>query len=414
MKRSLGPRRRIGASPFVAVTVGHLAIDVFNSMGPVLVAFLRLPLGLSAAQVGLAVGSYQFLAGATQPPFGWLVDRIGSRWIGPVSLAWVVGFVALALFLGLSSGSYGAFLAVFALAALGSGAFHPQGTLHAAGTTARRTATATAVFFLCGQLGLAGGPALSGYLLERIGPGGIYGLALLSLPVVALMAVGLRESSGHALHHDPSSPPHGERAAGGGPSAVVLLAIIFTCRGWIMIGTASFLPMVFQNAGWAPTQYGIATGLFWLGAGIAGVVAGRVADTAGRRPVVALTTLAGSVLLVFLPVAAGRWTFLVAVLTGALIGAAHSILIVMAQALLPVRRGLASGLALGYLFGVGAVASVLIGVLADLWVLERVLQSGAALGLLAALLTIFLPPSRGRATPRELEPVAEALPAARL
>ena len=49
------------------MTLGHFGIDVFNSMGPVLLAFLKEPLGLSAALVGLGVGVYQFLAGATQP-----------------------------------------------------------------------------------------------------------------------------------------------------------------------------------------------------------------------------------------------------------------------------------------------------------------------------------------------------------
>jgi FSR family fosmidomycin resistance protein-like MFS transporter len=110
-----GSSRRVG--PFVAVTAGHFAIDLWNSMGPVLVAFLRAPLGLSGAEVGLAVGSYQFLAGVTQPPFGWLADRIGSRFLGPASVVWTIGLVALALAVAVDTGSYALFLALFSLAA---------------------------------------------------------------------------------------------------------------------------------------------------------------------------------------------------------------------------------------------------------------------------------------------------------
>jgi FSR family fosmidomycin resistance protein-like MFS transporter len=175
---------------------------------------------------------------------------------------------------------------------------------------------------------------------------------------------------------------------------VTLLAVIFTCRGWVTIGTAAFLPALFQAAGYSPSQYGIVTGLYWLGAGIAGVVGGRVADRWGRRPVVGVATLAGAALLVVLPIARGGWAFVTALLAGALMGAAHSILIVMAQAFLPVRQGLASGLALGYLFGAGALSSLAIGVLADTWGLALVIQWGAAVGVLAAVLTLFLPPSR--------------------
>ena len=86
-----------GRRIFAAVTVGHLGIDIFNSMGPVLLAFLSVPLNLSAAQIGLAVGLFQVLAGTTQPAFGWLVDRVGSRFLGPFSVAFNLACMALAV-----------------------------------------------------------------------------------------------------------------------------------------------------------------------------------------------------------------------------------------------------------------------------------------------------------------------------
>jgi MFS transporter, FSR family, fosmidomycin resistance protein len=408
---SKNPRSSPRIGPFLAVTAGHFAIDIWNSMGPVLVAFLRAPLGLSGAEVGLAVGSYQFLAGVTQPAFGWLADRMGSRVMGPASVAWTIGLVTLALAVAVRTASYGLFLALFALAALGSGAFHPQGVMHSSrAAAASRTATATAIFFLCGQVGLAGGPVLSGFLLERSGPRGIYALALITVPVAALMAIGLRGTTGTPI--DPAPAADAATRSGGAARGVAgeryttrrgvafvvaLLAVIFTCRGWVTIGTAAFLPALFEAAGWSPSEYGIVTGLYWLGAGVSGVVAGRVADRWGRRPVVATTTFAGACLLVALPIARGSWAFAVALLAGALMGSAHSILIVMAQAYLPVRQGLASGLALGYLFGAGALSSVAIGLLADTWGLAPVIQGGAAIGVLAAVLTAFLPSSRSQA-----------------
>ena len=256
--------------PFLAVTAGHLAIDIWNSMGPVLVAFLRAPLGLSAAEVGLAVGSYQFLAGVTQPPFGWLADRVGSRILGPLSVVWTIGLVTLALLVATRTRSYGLFLGIFSLAALGSGAFHPQGVMHSArAAAAGRVATATAIFFLCGQVGLAGGPVLSGYLLESAGPTGIFALASMALPVAVLMAVGLRGTAGTPIASPapaagrtvapprPVAPQSGlapPRARRTTVMVVALLAVIFTCRGWVTIGTAAFLPSLFQAAGWTPSE----------------------------------------------------------------------------------------------------------------------------------------------------------------
>ena len=383
-----------GRGPYVAVTVGHAAIDIFNSMGPVLLAFLRTPLGISNAEVGLAMGTYQFLAGATQPPFGWLADRIGSRWLGPLSVSWAVGLVATAFYLANRTSSYRLFLLVFAVAALGSGAFHPQGTMHAGRAPSGRSESTTAVFFFGGQLGLTFGPALAGLLLARVGPSGIYGLALAVVPVVVFMTWGLRHTSKREIierHREAAAPALSHSLSRG---VVALLVGIFTCRGWVIIGSASLLPILFDEMGFGPTGYGVLTGLFWLGGAATGILAGGWAERWGRRPVVALTTVCGSVLLFLLPLPGGWLTFPLALATGALLGAAHSILIVMAQSLLPVRQALASGLALGYFFGSGAFATIAIGALADQFALAAVIQWGALFGLLAACLTLALPASR--------------------
>ena len=84
----------------------------------------------------------------------------------------------------------------------------------------------------------------------------------------------------------------------------------------------------------------------------------------------------------------------------------------VAQALLPVRQGLAGGLALGYFFGIGAIASFAIGALADRFSLGLVIQWGVVPGLAAALLIAALPSSGPReddedevVLPGEMEPV---------
>ena len=147
-----------GRRIFAAVTVGHLGIDIFNSMGPVLLAFLSVPLNLSAAQIGLAVGLFQVLAGTTQPAFGWLVDRVGSRFLGPFSVAFNLACMALAVYAAAATGRFLLFLIPFALAAVASGAFHPLGVMHSSTVNLARSATFTAIFFFCGQLGLTTGP----------------------------------------------------------------------------------------------------------------------------------------------------------------------------------------------------------------------------------------------------------------
>ncbi|MEM7035152.1 MAG: MFS transporter, partial [Chloroflexota bacterium] len=165
---------------FMAASIGHLVLDIFNSAGPVIVAFLSVELGLNNTMIAVAIGTYQFAGSLSQPIFGWLADRYGGRWLMGLSVIWTVGFLVASIFAA-QTGLFWPFLVLYVLAALGSGAFHPVGTKFAALTATKRAATFTALFFLFGQFGLATGPALTGFMLDTIG--------LIGFPLMALCAI---------------------------------------------------------------------------------------------------------------------------------------------------------------------------------------------------------------------------------
>ncbi len=392
---------------FMAVTIGHLVIDIFNSMGSVVVTFLSIPMALSTAQIGLALSSYSLLAAITQPLFGWLADKWGSRWLGPGSVAWTISFMGLAVFMAQTTHSFALFMIPFTLAAIGSGAFHPLATMHSTNAILSQAAMATGMFFLFGQTGLASGPFLGGLILDRVGPAGIYTLAALTIPFIIFMAYAMRHTTLRpairSRHSDISLSPVKVRWG-----AIALLALIAGLRSWVALGTVNFLPKMFQDMGWDATAYGLITGSYWLASGVTGVMAGSLADRWGRRQVVCVTMLLGSLPIYFLPLNDSWVAFVLAILAGGLTGASHSILVVIAQALLPGRKAFASGVTLGYLFGVGAVAAWVIGTLADIWGLNSVIQAGAGVGVVVALLALFLPSTRETV---ELQPDGAAVQA---
>lgn len=373
---------------YLAIILGHFTIDVFNSSAPVLVTFLSVPMGLTAAQLGLAIGSYQLIASVTQPLFGWLADRLGSRWLGPFSITWTVSFVAVAV--SMAEHSFWVFMIPFSVAAIGSGAFHPLATMHAGTIHLRRAATATAIFFLFGQGGLATGPALTGAILELWGRAGIYGLVVLSIPVLFFVAYGMRHT-GVKISSD-SPPLQSTLSLADMQWGIIgLLMLIIGLRSWIFLGTVSFLPKLYQEMGWSAGGYGLITGVFWLASAVAGVVGGHLADRWGRRQVVSISLLLGSILLYFLPFISHWSAYGLVIMSSGLLGASHSILVVIAQALLPGRKAFVSGVTLGYMFGSGAVAVWGVGIMADMWALAPVIQAGTILGLAAAILANFLP-----------------------
>ena len=77
-------------------------------------------------------------------------------------------------------------------------------------------------------------------------------------------------------------------------------------------------------------------------------------------------------------------------LAGALNGASFAVVVVLAQALLPNMRALASGLTLGFMFTSGALGSYLFGLAAAIYPLASVLQTNSVLCLMAGLLTLTL------------------------
>jgi FSR family fosmidomycin resistance protein-like MFS transporter len=84
------------------------------------------------------------------------------------------------------------------------------------------------------------------------------------------------------------------------------------------------------------------------------------------------------------------WLYLLIPVAGALTGATHSIIVVLAQRFLPNRMAFASGLILGFLFTSGALGTLLTGYLADLWGFPAVFHLNAAIALTAAVLALSL------------------------
>src|SRR5215211_3702062 len=178
---------------FLAVTSGHFVIDVLNSIVPVLLAVLATSMSLTNAQIGLALTLFTFGGSLSQPLFGWLADRFPGR---PTLLAGV-GAAWMALwFLGITiAQTWWQMLACLLIGVLGSGLFHPIGTSSAAAAHPTRAGSATALFFFCGQIGLAIGPLIAGLLFRSSGA-----LGVLPLCLVALVPAGL-------LLTAPAAPP---------------------------------------------------------------------------------------------------------------------------------------------------------------------------------------------------------------
>jgi FSR family fosmidomycin resistance protein-like MFS transporter len=394
-------------------------VDMFSTIGPVLLAFMSLhTLPMSNTQIGFAVSAFQLTGALSQPFFGVWADRNGGRVVGALGVAWIVGFIVLAMFVATTTGSYALMLIPFVIAALGSGALHPVGTMHAGMCEANRVGRNLSIFFLMGQLGSAVGPilvgaildgfatnnaaftaglgaGLDGRLLERgtVLPAMIVGVA--AIPIVLFMLMHLPTPSAFAGRERKGSGERRQVAV----KALLILAGMVALRSLSNPGIVAFVPRLFQMKGWTAAEYGAITSVFWLASGLAGVWFGSLGDRYGARVVIAVTLLLGAPMILIFSVADGVLALIVAILAGALTGGSHSLIVATTQKLMPTGKGFASGLSLGFIFGMGAVATLLIGALADTVGLVAAFQITAGVTVGASLLAWLLPDERRIAAP---------------
>src|SRR5437899_6555746 len=108
----------------VTLMLGHLTVDSYVGVIPVLYPLLIGRFHLSLGTVGLVSLAYGGMAAISQPLFGVIADRFGTRMTGD-ALAWTALTFALVGFVQ----SFPLLLVVACASVLGGGAFHPLAAL---------------------------------------------------------------------------------------------------------------------------------------------------------------------------------------------------------------------------------------------------------------------------------------------
>jgi len=380
---------------FSSVAFGHLIVDLLNAQRPLLLTFLSVPLGLTNTAIAVISTSYVLVSALSQPLFGWLADRLGTRWLATIGILWMGLFFSLAMsFQGMGA------LPLLILAGLGSGAFHPSGakeaTLRGQTHFNGREITAASYFFFFGQSALFFGPIIGGPILDHFGTHGLLILAVFTLPIGLYANWQLRKSNTPTGLHNTETA--GEEMNRLDRTSIIALALIIVLQAWTQQNMITFLPKYLFDLGQTATIYGMIAALFMGGSALGNVLGGYLADVFGKQRL-AMTALALASLPLFAISKVGwsSWLYLLVPLAGALTGSVHSILVVTAQRSIPGGMALASGLTFGFMFSAGALGTLLSGPLADAWGFPPVFQMTAILTLIAAGLTLFL-----TRTPRSL------------
>ena len=384
----------------VVLMLGHFSNDMLGGVLPVLFPTMKLQYGLTNAQLGLVTLAFTATSSLTQPLFGYFSDTHGRRWFVPATLVWgalcaaCYGFVT----------SYLAFIALAALAGIGSGAFHPLGASNAAAVSKDEHRNSAMSFYtVAGGIGYGLGPIVGSVLLGAFGPRGTLGLLVPGFTAATLIWPQMRVVERAREARAAATRAMRATSEWGALSRVILVTML---RSWVFLSVLQLSPIWYSELGFSQAYYGSLAAAIILAGAVGTLLGGGFADRIGQRRVIVSTLLLTIPALLLYAGFPGRYGIFLAALVGFFCDASLSITLVMAQRLVPGRVGVASGVILGLGFVTGGIGVPITGRIADLFGMQVALASLTILLVIGSLVALTLPTDRETAFESTVDPAA--------
>lgn len=387
-------------APLLVFMLGHFTVDMYSGVLPVLYPLMSDEFDLSNASVGLVALAYMSAASLSQPFFGYLSDRYGSRYFIAASIVWssvTVGLIGWAP-------SYLALIGLALLAGLGSGAYHPQGASNASAAAGDvRRNSALAFYTVAGTSGYSLGPIIGALLFLIMGREG----TILMLPFGCMVAFAIyrqmrRLGLGEATVNSVQQAAHSAIQW----TPLLLVMSIVMLRSWVFSSAVAFVPLWFDDLGYSAGFYSVLTTAILATGAVGTLLGGILADRHGQRRILYVSLFSCLPFLLLFAAFPGPQSFIFGPLFALLADMSISVTLVMAQRFLPGRVGMASGFILGLGFVTGGIGVPITGLLADRYGNGEALMISSVLIVLAGALVALIP-RRAIVNPNALTPEAE-------
>jgi FSR family fosmidomycin resistance protein-like MFS transporter len=371
-------KSRTGFSAFLVL--GHAVNDTSaNLFTGLLPAFTTL-FGLSYLLAGLVAMVFNITLSITQPLFGRWFDRTQAIWLLEVGIA--VNCIAMSI-TGIAP-NYATLLLLVGIAGLGSAAFHPPSFSAVVRSGGPARGRAMGIFLSGGNIGFFLGPLVAGLIVSTLGlPGSLLLLPIGVVTASVLFRIRVGDHQGASPTTDQTRPANKRLLA--------LLATITAFRSIAIQSVVTFLPLYFVAKG---DSLLIATSIasLWLGIGVLGQLGGGyLSDHVGRRPVIVVSLLTGGLCFYGFLNSSGLIAVLLLALSGCLLHASWSVIVVMSSEAAPANIGAVTGLMLGFSVGVGGFGALGFGGAADTLGLSFAFTLIIASALVGGLMALLLP-----------------------
>ena len=258
------------------------------------------------------------------------------------------------------------------------------------------------LYVVGGNFGAAVAPATVMFLLDRYG---LDILPLLAIPAVVLGILfyfsGLYKLPSANAKKVSSSESTSIIKIFANPS-VALLNIAMGLRCCTHVSVSTFLPMLMLSHGASNVVSGSMLTVFLMGTAAGGLIGGELGDKFGhkRLMVVSLALTALPTILFFLYPDAGFISSLLLFMGGFFVQAPQPSSIVWTGRLMPQYIGVASGMMMGLCFGLGSIGAAVTAALGDYIGLETAMFLSVVPVVIATILVIFTPYTKGVVVPK--------------
>ncbi len=368
----------------ISLMLGHLTVDSYVGVIPVLYPVLIGRFQLNLATVGLISLAYSGTAAISQPLFGVIADRYGTRFTW-LTLVWTAATFALVGFVP----TFPLLVALACASGLGTGAFHPFGALDVRALLPKRSRSAgMSIYVTAGTVGVAIGPLIGIGLFTWLG---LRGTGLLVIPGIATGAYLL-----YRMRKPTTGTTPERKTMPAATTAVPMLALaavigVMMSRSWTVSVFQSFTPTWYKELGYGPEFYGPLVTTLVLSSAVGTVGCGALADRFGRRTVIIGTLILSIPAILLYTLFPGPWGFATGIAIGFLAASTAPLMLLMAQQLMASRAGLASGLVMGLGFVTGGLGVPINGAIGDAIGLQRSLMTHVILVLVTIGVAWLLP-----------------------
>ncbi len=368
------------------ITFAHITVDFYMTLFPPLLALFTTRFGLSLVEASLLPMTISVFGNMPQPIMGYLGDKNNRMVLAALGVFFCGIFVSIIGFA--PSAPLLAVCLIFA--ALGSSLFHPTGGGLVTASLPGRSNLAMAIFLTGGPLGMAIAPVTGTQIIQRYG---LEQLWVTLFPAVVAAGVLIHLSRSGTLGESTTAPARISLAFLKTTEVrpLWILFAISVFRSFVHATFVSFISFLGLSRGWDIGEIGWTLSAYLVSVTLGRLAGGYVGDRVSPRKLLAVSCAVSTCFFIPFCFTSGNFSLLLFFLAGFIFDLGATTNIVLAQRVLPQNTSTATGMVMGFSWGVGGLMMPLIGLLAQATSISVALAAVSSLLIPAAILVGALP-----------------------